>query len=62
MSLVLNSTNMTHFVYGIAANAAAVLLYGSNFAPIKRVETGDGEPTALCQMSEDGQVKGVTAV
>lgn len=62
MSLVLNSTNMTHFVYGIAANVAAVLLYGSNFAPIKRVETGDGEQTALCQKSEDGQVEGVTPV
>ncbi|XP_058504888.1 transmembrane protein 144b [Solea solea] len=37
-----NSTNMTNFVYGIAANAVAVLLYGSNFVPIKRIETGDG--------------------
>ncbi|KAM8733798.1 transmembrane protein 144b [Acanthopagrus schlegelii] len=42
LSLVLNSTNMTHFVYGIASNVAAVLLYGSNFVPIKRVEAGDG--------------------
>ncbi|XP_070693342.1 transmembrane protein 144b [Pempheris klunzingeri] len=38
----LNSTNMTHFAYGIAANVVAVLLYGSNFVPIKRIETGDG--------------------
>uniref|UniRef100_A0A8D3AB84 Transmembrane protein 144 n=2 Tax=Scophthalmus maximus TaxID=52904 RepID=A0A8D3AB84_SCOMX len=37
-----NSTNVTHFAYGIAANAVAVLLYGSNFVPIKRIETGDG--------------------
>ncbi|KAM9849643.1 transmembrane protein 144b [Aulostomus maculatus] len=37
-----NSTNMTHFTYGIAANVVAVLLYGSNFVPIKRIETGDG--------------------
>ncbi|XP_067455998.1 transmembrane protein 144b [Thunnus thynnus] len=38
----LNSTNMTHFAYGIAANVVAVLLYGSNFVPVKRIETGDG--------------------
>ncbi|XP_038555558.1 transmembrane protein 144b isoform X2 [Micropterus salmoides] len=37
-----NSTNMTHFAYGIVANAVAVLLYGSNFVPVKRIETGDG--------------------
>lgn len=39
----LNSTNMTHFAYGIAANVVAVLLYGSNFVPVKRIETGDGK-------------------
>lgn len=38
-----NTTNMTHFAYGIAANVVAVLLYGSNFVPVKRIETGDGE-------------------
>ncbi|XP_029917192.1 transmembrane protein 144b isoform X2 [Myripristis murdjan] len=38
----LNSTNMTNFAYGIAANVVAVLLYGSNFVPVKRIETGDG--------------------
>ncbi|XP_051276637.1 transmembrane protein 144b isoform X1 [Dicentrarchus labrax] len=37
-----NSTNMTNFAYGIAANVVAVLLYGSNFVPVKRIETGDG--------------------
>ncbi|XP_070769807.1 transmembrane protein 144b [Enoplosus armatus] len=37
-----NSTNMTQFGYGIAANVVAVLLYGSNFVPVKRIETGDG--------------------
>lgn len=42
-----NSTNMTHFAYGIAANVVAVLLYGSNFVPVKRIETGDGEHTAF---------------
>ncbi|XP_047441385.1 transmembrane protein 144b [Mugil cephalus] len=38
----INSTNITHFGYGIAANMVAVLLYGSNFVPIKKIETGDG--------------------
>lgn len=38
-----NSTNMTHFSYGVAANVVAVLLYGSNFVPIKRIEAGDGK-------------------
>ncbi|KAI3351458.1 hypothetical protein L3Q82_020312 [Scortum barcoo] len=38
----LNSTNMTHFAYGITATTISVLLYGSNFVPIKRIETGDG--------------------
>ncbi|XP_029021913.1 transmembrane protein 144b [Betta splendens] len=37
-----NSTNMTHLAYGVAANAAAVVLYGSQFVPVKRIETGDG--------------------
>ncbi|XP_010741217.2 transmembrane protein 144b isoform X1 [Larimichthys crocea] len=40
--LTLNSTNMTHFAYGIAANLVAVLLYGSNIVPVKRIEMGDG--------------------
>ncbi|CAJ1059077.1 transmembrane protein 144b [Xyrichtys novacula] len=38
----ITSTNMTHFAYGIAANVVAVLLYGSNIVPVKRIETGDG--------------------
>uniref|UniRef100_A0A3Q4ALP3 Uncharacterized protein n=1 Tax=Mola mola TaxID=94237 RepID=A0A3Q4ALP3_MOLML len=37
-----NASNVTRLVYGTAANAAAVLLYGSNFVPVKRIETGDG--------------------
>ncbi|XP_069027608.1 transmembrane protein 144b [Embiotoca jacksoni] len=37
-----NSTANIHFVYGIAANLFAVLLYGSNLVHIKKVETGDG--------------------
>uniref|UniRef100_A0A3Q2CEP3 Transmembrane protein 144b n=1 Tax=Cyprinodon variegatus TaxID=28743 RepID=A0A3Q2CEP3_CYPVA len=37
-----NSTNVTNFAYGITANMAAVVLYGSTFVPVKRIETGDG--------------------
>ncbi|XP_068182232.1 transmembrane protein 144b [Antennarius striatus] len=37
-----NSTNMTRFAYGIAANVLSVLLYGSNLVPVKKIETGDG--------------------
>lgn len=40
---VWNSTNLTQLAYGIAANVAAVLLYGTNFVPVKRIELGDGE-------------------
>lgn len=42
----LNSTNLTQIAYGIAGNVAAVLLYGSNFVPVKRIETGDGKHSA----------------
>ncbi|KAM4621922.1 transmembrane protein 144b [Polymixia lowei] len=37
-----NSTKVTRLAYGFAANALAVVLYGSNFVPVKRIETGDG--------------------
>uniref|UniRef100_A0A8C6KAQ3 Transmembrane protein 144b n=1 Tax=Nothobranchius furzeri TaxID=105023 RepID=A0A8C6KAQ3_NOTFU len=37
-----NSTNVTFFAYGLTANIAAVLLYGSTFVPVKKIETGDG--------------------
>uniref|UniRef100_A0A3Q4H410 Transmembrane protein 144b n=1 Tax=Neolamprologus brichardi TaxID=32507 RepID=A0A3Q4H410_NEOBR len=37
-----SSRAISHFAYGITANMAAVFLYGSNFVPVKRVETGDG--------------------
>ncbi|XP_013857440.1 transmembrane protein 144b [Austrofundulus limnaeus] len=37
-----NSTNVTDFAYGLTANMAAVVLYGSTFVPVKRIETGDG--------------------
>lgn len=46
-SLALNSTNLTQLAYGIAANVAAVLLYGTNFVPVKRIELGDGESLSL---------------
>lgn len=39
---IINSTNVTHLVYGVSANAFAVLLYGSNYVPVKRIEVGDG--------------------
>uniref|UniRef100_A0A8C6UB69 Transmembrane protein 144b n=1 Tax=Neogobius melanostomus TaxID=47308 RepID=A0A8C6UB69_9GOBI len=42
MAAIFNSTNATHFVYGVSANAVAVLLYGSNYVPVKRIEMGDG--------------------
>lgn len=42
----LNGTNLTQLAYGITANIAAVLLYGSNFVPVKRIELGDGESLA----------------
>lgn len=45
----LNSTNVTQIAYGIAGNVAAVLLYGTNFVPVKRIETGDGKHSVcLC--------------
>lgn len=42
LDLSSNSTNF-NFVYGIAANAVAVLLYGSMSVPVKKIETGDGK-------------------
>lgn len=46
-TLALNSTNLTQLAYGIAANVAAVLLYGTNFVPVKRIELGDGESLSV---------------
>lgn len=37
------SSNSSTFLYGLSANIAAVLLFGSCTVPIKRIETGDGE-------------------
>ncbi|KAK6298565.1 hypothetical protein J4Q44_G00316200 [Coregonus suidteri] len=36
------SSNMTEMAYGFVANIIAVILYGSNFVPVKRIDTGDG--------------------
>lgn len=44
---VINSTNMTNFAYGCAANVVAVILYGSNLVPVKRIEVGDGKHSAF---------------
>lgn len=40
---LLGSLNMTGMAYGFVANSIAVILYGSNFIPVKRIETGDGK-------------------
>lgn len=45
-----NSTDMTKLVYGFAANMVAVVLYGSNFVPVKRVDTGDGKSSNPLQV------------
>lgn len=42
IGLVYNSTNATHLVCGVSSSAVAVLLYGSNYVPVKRIEMGDG--------------------
>lgn len=44
---IFNSTNVTHLICGITANVAAALLYGSNFVPVRRIETGDGKPNTF---------------
>ncbi|XP_029626616.1 transmembrane protein 144 isoform X2 [Salmo trutta] len=38
---LLGSLNTTEMAYGFVANSIAVILYGSNFVPVKRIETGD---------------------
>uniref|UniRef100_A0A3B4BEC0 Uncharacterized protein n=1 Tax=Periophthalmus magnuspinnatus TaxID=409849 RepID=A0A3B4BEC0_9GOBI len=42
MEYAFNSTHITHLVYGVSANVAAMLLYGTNYVPVKRIEVGDG--------------------
>ncbi|XP_021439801.1 transmembrane protein 144 isoform X2 [Oncorhynchus mykiss] len=38
---LLGSSNTTEMAYGFVANSIAVILYGSNFVPVKKIETGD---------------------
>ena len=40
---LLGSSNTTEMAYGFVANSIAVILYGSNFVPVKKIETGDGK-------------------
>lgn len=46
---VLSSTeaNSTDSTYGFVACVFAVLLYGSNFVPVKTIDTGDGKQCIL---------------
>lgn len=37
-----NGTNSTDLTYGFTSCAVAVLFYGSNFVPVKKIDTGDG--------------------
>uniref|UniRef100_A0A8C7KYN2 Transmembrane protein 144 n=1 Tax=Oncorhynchus kisutch TaxID=8019 RepID=A0A8C7KYN2_ONCKI len=40
--LVTNSSNGTDLTYGFVSCGVAVLFYGSNFVPVKKIPTGDG--------------------
>uniref|UniRef100_A0A3B5M8C8 Transmembrane protein 144 n=1 Tax=Xiphophorus couchianus TaxID=32473 RepID=A0A3B5M8C8_9TELE len=51
-----NSTNVTNFAYGLIANMAAVVLYGSTYVPIKRIETGDGNCASIWVVSLFGDL------
>ncbi|KAB5518553.1 hypothetical protein PHYPO_G00167380 [Pangasianodon hypophthalmus] len=37
-----NGTNTTDLTYGFVSCAVSVLFYGSNFVPVKKIDTGDG--------------------
>ncbi|KAK3531923.1 hypothetical protein QTP86_000336 [Hemibagrus guttatus] len=37
-----NGTNTTELTYGFVSCAVSVLFYGSNFVPVKKIDTGDG--------------------
>ncbi|KAJ8281144.1 hypothetical protein GJAV_G00064060 [Gymnothorax javanicus] len=37
-----NSTNSTELTYGFVSCIISVVLYGSNFVPVKKIDTGDG--------------------
>ncbi|XP_070971662.1 transmembrane protein 144-like [Oncorhynchus clarkii lewisi] len=42
VQLVTNSSNGTDLTYGFVSCGVAVLFYGSNFVPVKKIPTGDG--------------------
>lgn len=42
-----NEANSTDSTYGYVACVFAILLYGSNFVPVKTIDTGDGEECIL---------------
>ena len=37
-----NGTNTADLTYGFISCAVAVVFYGSNFVPVKKIDTGDG--------------------
>lgn len=41
----------TEVTYGFVSCAVSVLFYGSNFVPVKKIDTGDGELYDLCARS-----------
>lgn len=38
-----NSSNGTDLAIGFASSTVAVLLFGTNFVPVKKFDTGDGK-------------------
>lgn len=46
VQLVTNSSNGTDLTYGFVSCGVAVLFYGSNFVPVKKIPTGDGKDEA----------------
>uniref|UniRef100_A0A4W5KWJ6 Transmembrane protein 144a n=1 Tax=Hucho hucho TaxID=62062 RepID=A0A4W5KWJ6_9TELE len=47
MQSVTNSSNGTGLTYGFVSCGVAVLFYGSNFVPVKKIPTGDGNITVV---------------
>ncbi|XP_026885196.2 transmembrane protein 144a isoform X2 [Electrophorus electricus] len=42
-----NGTNASDLTYGFVSCAVSVLFYGSNFVPVKKIDTGDGNITVV---------------
>ncbi|ROI16058.1 Transmembrane protein 144 [Anabarilius grahami] len=42
-----NSTNSSDLTYGFVSCAVAVVFFGSNFVPVKKIDTGDGNITVV---------------